>query len=299
MTLRAFTAAVRKAVDQPVRPGDAPVIHDAPDGVSLADLVSEVTRWAGRPRNLAAGGFTDPTITENTGLALVEPFGAQLLEMRGWAHRSRWIGCGEVARPDGARPVVVLAAREAPAHDEFPQGHSWAQKLQALTGWVPGSAPAVDWPAVETALGTALPRDYKEVVDVFGAGSFDEYIDLLVPGYPGSDLVSSAQWDGVNAADMFQPYSAHPATGGLLRWGGSEQEIVFCWLTGADDPDDWPVLVQSDFDTWERYDCGFGEFVVRLLSETALGFPVSHAVHHHFVSWAQDRSSPTPPISSG
>ncbi|SHN37716.1 hypothetical protein [Actinacidiphila paucisporea] len=113
MTPCAFVAIVWKTVeDQAAHPTDAPVIYDAPDGVSLADLVAEVTRWAGRPRNLAAGGFADPTLTENTGLALIEPFGAQLLEMRGWAYRSRWIGCGEIARPDGTKPVVVLATRE-------------------------------------------------------------------------------------------------------------------------------------------------------------------------------------------
>lgn len=288
MTPCAFVAAVWKAADQPALPGDAPVIYDAPDGVSLAELVAEVTRWAGRPRNLATGGFTDPTLAESTGMALIEPFSTQLLEMRGWAYRSRWIGCGEVARPGGTQPVVVLATRESPAHDAFPQGHSWAQKLRTLTGSAPRSTPGVDWPAVETVLGTPLPRDYKEVVDLFGAGSFDEYVDLLVPGYPGSDLVAGAQWDGVNAADLFKPYSAYPATGGLLRWGGSEQEIVFCWLTGADDPDDWPVLVQSDFDTWERYDCGFGEFMVRMLTDAALGYPVSDTTRHYFLSWAQE-----------
>lgn len=288
MTHPTFTAAVWKALDQPSQPGDAPAIFEAPDGVSLADLVAEMTRWAGQPRNLAAGGLTDPTITESTGLCLVEPFSAQLLEMRGWAYRSRWIGCGEIARPEGIHPVVVVATRRADTNKVFPQGYSWAERLRTLTNWVPGSVPAVDWPAVETTLGTGLPRDYKEVVDLFGAGSFDEYIDLHVPGCLRSDLVRSAQRDRKQAADLFWPYNAYPAPGGLLRWGGSEQEIVFCWQTGAADPDDWPVLVQADLVTWERYDCGFGEFMVRMLMDVTLGFPTSHGSRHYFVSWPQE-----------
>jgi hypothetical protein len=51
---------------------------------------------------LAAGGFVDPSLSERTGLPLTEPFGTgELLEMRGWGYRNRWVGCGLVASPDG------------------------------------------------------------------------------------------------------------------------------------------------------------------------------------------------------
>lgn len=37
--------------------------------------------------------------------------------------------------------------------------------------------------------------------------------------------------------------------------------------SGAGDPDDWPVLVQQDFDDWQRFDRGTGEFILRMLTD--------------------------------
>ncbi|MEU9015419.1 hypothetical protein AB0D12_38080 [Streptomyces sp. NPDC048479] len=76
-------------------------------------------------------------------------------------------------------------------------------------------APAdVDWPATESALGTSLPSDFKE--------------------------------------------------------------IDFVRQTRAADPDDRPVLVQHDFGDGERFVCGVGEFILRMLTDVQFGFPTSH-----------------------
>ncbi|MET8102284.1 hypothetical protein ABZV29_38555 [Streptomyces sp. NPDC005236] len=115
-------------------------------------------------------------------MPLVEPFGEELLEMRGWAYWSYWIGCGEVACPEGTRSVIVVANREDPAATGFPEGVSWVEKLRIIVGWEPMTQPLVDWHATEAALGTSLRSDYKEIVDLFGSGGFDEDLDLLVPG---------------------------------------------------------------------------------------------------------------------
>ncbi|WP_445528329.1 hypothetical protein [Streptomyces cyslabdanicus] len=271
-------AAIWKTIDSFVV-GGPPVILEAPGGTSLKELLAEVGRWAGRPRNLAADGFTDPSLTERTGLPLVEPFGDELQEMRGWAYKSHWIGCGSIGTSHRERVVVVIAHREDPAVTGFPEGASWAEKLCILTGWVPVPQPAVDWPAVEADLGTPLPRDYKEIVDLFGPGGFDEYVDLLVPGALGMDLVVWAKSDG-DATDLWEPYAGYPAPGGLLRWGSSEQELDFVWQTGTADPADWRVLV-GEFGDWERFDCGLGEFLFRMLTDVQYGFPTSH-LHAHF-----------------
>ncbi|GAA3368815.1 hypothetical protein GCM10020367_08690 [Streptomyces sannanensis] len=206
-------SAVWKMLDWSSR-RDAPTTFDAPDGTGLQELVAEISRRVGRHRNLVAGGFTDPSLTERTGLPLVEPFGEELLEMRGWAYRSHWIGCGRVASPEGGRTVVVVGHREDPAAVGFPEGASWAEKLRILTGWEPGPRPAVDWSAAEAALGTALPSDYKEIVDLFGEGSFDEYVDLLVPGAVGMDLVKWVENDVKHTTGLWHPYAAYPAPGG-------------------------------------------------------------------------------------
>jgi hypothetical protein len=102
----------------------------------------------------------------------------------------------------------VIAHREDPAASGFPQGASWAEKLSIVTGWEPIPKPRVDWPAIEADLGTRLPSDYKEIVDLFGAGSFDEYFELAVPGGPGADR---------NPQKLYVP---DMASDGLLPWGG-------------------------------------------------------------------------------
>lgn len=53
-------------------------------------------------------------------------------------------------------------------------------------------------------------------------------------------------------------------------------------MDGAADPDDWPVLVQHDFSDWEQFDCGVGEFILRMLTDLQFGYPTSHMAVHHF-----------------
>ncbi|MEU5402212.1 hypothetical protein ABZ348_23285 [Streptomyces sp. NPDC005963] len=277
-----LVARVRKMVEQPSSALDAPIVYELPDGTSLAELITAVRLWAGQPRNLAMGGFTDPSLVESTGAPLVEQFGGELEEMRGWAYKSHWIGCGRIARSGEARTIVVVADRRDPAVVGFPEGASWAEKLRILVGWESTDRTVVDWPATEAALGTPLPSDYKEIVEVFGPGCFDDYLDLLVPGTRSSNILLWFQNDAVHAAELWEPYSVYPTPGGLLRWGASEQEITFVWQTGAPDPDDWRVLVEFHFDEWERYDCGMGEFLVRMLTDVQFGFPTRRISTHYF-----------------
>ncbi|WP_326624844.1 MULTISPECIES: hypothetical protein [unclassified Streptomyces] len=123
-------------------------------------------------------------------MPLVEPFGEEPLELRGWAYWSYWIGCGKIACPEATRSVIVVVNREGPAATGFPEGASCVEKLRIVVGWEPMSRPVVDWPATEAALGTSLPNNYKEIVDLLGSGGFDEYLDFPVPGVLGMDLVA-------------------------------------------------------------------------------------------------------------
>ncbi|WP_190211096.1 hypothetical protein [Kitasatospora indigofera] len=255
------------------------------DPDEFAELVSVLGEWSGRPRSLAMDRFVDPTVTRKSGLALLEAFGDELVELAGWGYRAHWIGLGRIAigGGPGTRPVVVVANRPDPAWAGLPATSSWVERLCAITGWKPGEGPVVDWQATETALGATLPKEYKEIVDVFGSGSFDGYVDLLVPNDRDLDLIAWSR----TAADRFAPRPSFPAPHGLLQWGSSEQEIDFAWQTGAADPSDWPVLVRADrYDEWQRFDCSLGEFLVRLLTDTSFGFEPSSLLESHFFdSW--------------
>ncbi|MGW0957534.1 SMI1/KNR4 family protein [Streptomyces gelaticus] len=302
------------------------VCLSADEAVELSSLSKELTARYGWLRNLAMDGYVDPAVTGRTGAPLLAPFGDQVVEMRAWKHGDRWIGCGTVRADGVVRPVVLVAAGQAarqqpdaeavPRHPgtqaetsqqrpaarvvpkEWSYGPteetSWVDQVVAVTGWTRerGDA-AVDWARVESRLGTALPGDYKKLVERFGYGDFDDYLGLLVPdGPPGSlDLVEFNEfWARAAAEDSGGPggpYRLCPAPGGLLQWASTEQRTSFYWLTECADPDRWPILVTGDdYREWDRFDSSTAEFIHRLLTDPR--HPYSTACYfdrHWFTSY--------------
>lgn len=60
---------------------------------------------------------------------------------------------------------------------------------ERLSGLIPPATPrrSRDWATVERQLGTPLPDDYKELIETYGGGVFDETIWLLDPECPDED----------------------------------------------------------------------------------------------------------------
>ncbi|WP_461034935.1 SMI1/KNR4 family protein [Streptomyces mayteni] len=244
------------------------------DDIHLPAFGQALSGRYGQPRNLAAGGFVDPTLTEHTGRPLLAPFGERIVELRAWAHADRWIGCGAVRTGGETQPVVLVAERPTGKPDGLPAGASWVDAVVAVTGWSRERGDVVDWATAETRLGTALPGDYKRLVELFGYGEFDGYLSLLLAdGPPGSlDIVRFNEfWARCAAADgnrSWEPYRLYPAPGGLLQWASTEQKASFYWLTEGADPDRWPILVTDDDHTsWDRFDGSTAEFVYRMLTD--------------------------------
>ncbi|WP_430782635.1 hypothetical protein [Actinoplanes sp. G11-F43] len=64
---------------------------------------------------------------------------------------------------------------------------SWQKALARLGSLVPPPAhkPArPDWAGIETRLGLQLPRDYRALVETYGAGRFDDYLVVYTPNGP-------------------------------------------------------------------------------------------------------------------
>ncbi|MFC9457571.1 SMI1/KNR4 family protein [Streptomyces sp. NPDC056983] len=297
------------AVDSLVRPGGQELVCDqaghqaghvcltVSEEPSLPVLIKELSDRHGQLRNLATGGYVDPTVTEQTGLPLLAPFGKQLVEMRAWACGMWWIGCGTVRAGDGVRLVVLVAERAAPSPDKvpdmvpdgLPEGASWVDRVVAVTGWPADRAQVVNWAAAEARLGTVLPGDYKRLVERFGYGAFDDYLRLFLPGGPlGSiDIVEFnewwARWTEAHDGHSWEPYQLYPAPGGLLQWAGTEQRDDFYWLTEGPDPDRWPILATvEDRGTWYRFDGSTAEYVYRLLTDPRQPFSTAR---HFDVHW--------------
>ncbi|RKE05167.1 hypothetical protein BX266_7434 [Streptomyces sp. TLI_171] len=153
--------------------------------------------------------------------------------------------------------------------------HSEAARLESTTGCRRG-APRRRPHALATTFTTTTVRADESVVDLIRRTR--AYCPVLLV---------TVNWSEKAPADRFAPQPTFPAPQGLLRWGSSEQEIELVWRTGAADPSDWPVLVRDDVTSeWQQFDCGVGEFLARLLTDVALGFPSSYLLDERsFESW--------------
>lgn len=237
------------------------------DPQDLADLLAD--RY-GAPRTLVLDGVTDPTVAESGGAALLAPYGEQARTIRAWAYGDQWIGSGTARDTEGIdQPVLVVAHREIPEPPAIAPGTGvdvdWTERLRQITGWTqPAQRPDVDWATMESRLGTALPSDYKRMVETFGEGAFDGYLDL-----------NQEPW-------------THFREDGLLIWAGTEHEDLYCWRTDGDDPDRWPVVVRSFDDEDSTFAYQAAEFVCRISGEPNHPYTLAgYFSTHWFMSYRQ------------
>ncbi|MET8543923.1 SMI1/KNR4 family protein [Kitasatospora sp. NPDC004799] len=175
---------------------------------------------------------------------------------------------------------------------------TWIEKLAAVTGWETTRTRTIDWPSVESRLGTPLPTDYELLAERFGSGEFTEYLWFSTPDSPSPhhDLIEDAKRLGGQAlvdpgiSELYRPYLVFPAAGGLLKWGDSVQADQFYWLTESADPDEWPILARAheDVDEWERFDGSTSEFIYRILTDPQQPFSIAMFFEAHaFESFEQ------------
>lgn len=140
----------------------------------------------------------------------------------------------------------------------------------------------IPWGQSMSSDGVEFPADYREFIDVFGSGSIggELYIHSPLGGRrsswsPGgfARVISQTTREiGPMLSDMRRrdpgifPYRMFPDPGGLLEWGKNSNGDRCFWLTGASDPDEWPVvfLVRSEIleGGWHEAGVGVAEFLV-------------------------------------
>lgn len=154
------------------------------------------------------------------------------------------------------------------------------------------------WGAIERTLGTALPNDYKLIINIYGSGEFNDLFALLNPFAPhgGGNLVDQAfrrvSYGADPHLDCYEehqgifpelgPFATFPEPGGLLPMGSDSNGGYAFWLTGGR-PDDWPlILYPYDFSTIERYPMPLVDFLCLWIS----GRPADEGrgVWKHFVN---------------
>ncbi len=141
--------------------------------------------------------------------------------------------------------------------------------------------PTPDWIAVEQALGTSLPSDYKDLAATYGSGEFAEHLGLLHPLAPREtkNLILAQEWlastlrllvgpvgEDDSMADL-TPAWVKQAEGALLAcMVGRNAEAIY-WRTDRANPDLWTiVVVDREPEEYAHYPLGLEEFLVQLLT---------------------------------
>ncbi|MER5357758.1 SMI1/KNR4 family protein [Streptomyces sp. NPDC002785] len=133
------------------------------------------------------------------------------------------------------------------------------------------------WPEIEARLGTALPEDFKDLVDTYGGGVFDETIWILEPDCPSRDYNLLAMKD--ERAEVLarlweigpepRPEQLAAEGTGLLPFAYIEGTGAYLyWLTGKDGkPEEWTVLANAGRGPeWEHHPVQATRFIRSVLT---------------------------------
>jgi SMI1-KNR4 cell-wall len=119
---------------------------------------------------------------------------------------------------------------------------------------------AADFRRVEAELGLELPDDYKQLVQKYGSGqwqqfwyvlnpfSANEYTNLLVQCQnrrPKKWSMLDAERGVCEAEGGRYPHPIYPEAGGILPWAATDNGGRFFWLT-AGKPNTWSTVYYSD-----------------------------------------------------
>ncbi|MFJ3992510.1 SMI1/KNR4 family protein [Streptomyces sp. NPDC090032] len=145
--------------------------------------------------------------------------------------------------------------------------------LPSMTQWRVEAGRSVDWAALEAALGTALPSDYRALAEAYPVLVIDDFVMVSVPT-PGAEVAwASASRNDEILQDLYEMddtegYVPFPQPGGLIGWADSNSGDSFYWRTSPVDPDAWPVVVRTDNADWIEFPVGAVEFLAGVYGRT-------------------------------
>ncbi|MED7949662.1 hypothetical protein PUR61_00100 [Streptomyces sp. BE20] len=145
---------------------------------------------------------------------------------------------------------------------------SWTERLRIEIGW-DRPRENVDWTAVESLLGLALPGSYKDYAEAFGWGEFNGAIevfgavgDISHGGIVGESKKRSELADlDQEFESMYAPYSVFPNPGGLMIWGVTGRGDSLFWETRGEISERWPIVAITEDGRSFSYGMEVSEFL--------------------------------------
>lgn len=146
------------------------------------------------------------------------------------------------------------------------------------------------WESVEGALGSKLPDDFKEFIEIYGSGTIGRFISVLNPFSEKENLnlleQSRRQLDALRTlhSDFGErnPYELFPAAGGLLPVALTDNGDVIHWLTNQSAVA-WTIVVnEARSPDYEHFECSLTSFLEGLLNRSirCRAFPKSIFASH-------------------
>jgi hypothetical protein len=136
-----------------------------------------------------------------------------------------------------------------------------------------------EWSSIEASIGTTLPEDFKEYINLYGTGKILRFLWPFNPFSKNDNLnlgmQLTLQLDALRELkDEFGfeecPYPLYPEPEGLLPWGVTDNGDVLFWLTDGI-PENWPIIVnEGRVAVYERYDESMTSFLSKLLSKNII-----------------------------
>lgn len=134
------------------------------------------------------------------------------------------------------------------------------------------------WPEVELSVGTELPPDYKDLINLYGAGGFLNSLSVATPFNDDNTLASpdnlSFYLDLLlkTYEEMHErfpeecPFPPYPQADGLFPIAGDDNANTIFWKTSGR-PENWTIVIyDDDFFCWEHYDLPLTGFLYSWLS---------------------------------
>ncbi|QKW20425.1 SMI1/KNR4 family protein [Kitasatospora sp. NA04385] len=110
------------------------------------------------------------------------------------------------------------------------------------------------WTSLAAALGTELPTDYREFMELYGSGHLGGWLRLHTPLRNGTHDFIEHQRDTSENYAFFReddpeeyPLPVWPEPGGFLPFATSRDGDELGWLAQGPDPDRWPLAI------WPRH----------------------------------------------
>lgn len=128
------------------------------------------------------------------------------------------------------------------------------------------------WAAFETKEKLRLPKDFQELIAIYGAGQIDEFLWGLNPFSTNRNLnFDKSRYFQEAYAAMQQEFRSdyprpfYPAKGSFFPWAVTDNGETFVWLVDGE-PDAWKVAIHSsDQGEEECYDSGCVELLLNIL----------------------------------